>query len=406
MKVLFVNQSFWPDVAPTAQHAHDLARALAREGDEVTVITSRSIYGEAGGTLPRQETVDGIRIRRVTSALFGKAGLFARAVDFVVFGIAAAFRALLLPRQDVVVCLTTPPFIGLVGVLLKALRGTRYVLWSMDLYPDVPVTAGVLREGSLAHRAFDAIERFCLRRADLVVVLGRCMQERVLAKGIDPARVRCINVWSDPAELGTRPASQSPFRAEWGLGERFVVQYSGNFGIGHDLDAVADAAVRLAGDRGIGWAVVGGGVLKRELESIVAARGVGNVVFRPYQPRSRLGELIALGDVHIVSVAPGFEGLLVPSKFYGVLAAGRPTIFIGSHGSEIARVIDEEGCGIVVPNGDGAALAAAIVRLRDDPALAREMGERGRRAAERKYGTDSACARWRAALVEVARRDR
>ncbi len=133
---------------------------------------------------------------------------------------------------------------------------------------------------------------------------------------------------------------------------------------------------------------------------------MGNVVFRPYQPRSRLGELIALGDVHIVSVAPGFEGLLVPSKFYGVLAAGRPTIFIGSHGSEIARVIDEEGCGIVVPNGDGAALAAAIVRLRDDPALAREMGERGRRAAERKYGTDSACARWRAALVEVARRDR
>lgn len=402
MKVLFVNQSFWPDVAATAQHAHDLARALARQGDEVTVIASRSIYGEAGSTLPKEETVDGIRIRRVTSALFGKAGLFARAVDFVVFGIAAAVRALLLPRQDVVVCLTTPPFIGLIGAMLKAVRGTRYVLWSMDLYPDVPVTAGVLRDGSPSHRIFDAIERFCLRRADLVVVLGRCMEERVLAKGIDPARVRSINVWSDPAEVAVRPAHASPFRAEWGLGDRFVVEYSGNFGIGHDLDAVADAATRLAGDAGIAWAVVGGGVLKRELETIVAQRGIGNVVFRPYQPRSRLGDLIALGDVHIVSVAPGFEGLLVPSKFYGVLAAGRPTIFVGARGSEIARVIEEEQCGIVVPNGDGAALVQAILRLRDDPALARAMGDRARRAAEQKYGTDSACARWRTALAHVA----
>ena len=402
MKILFVNQSFWPDVAATAQHAHDLARALARQGDEVTVIASRSIYGEAGSTLPKEETVDGIRIRRVTSALFGKAGLAARAVDFVVFGIAAAVRALLLPRQDVVVCLTTPPFIGLIGAMLKAVRGTRYVLWSMDLYPDVPVTAGVLRDGSASHRIFDAIERFCLRRADLVVVLGRCMEERVLAKGIDPARVRSINVWSDPAEVSARPAHASPFRAEWGLGDRFVVEYSGNFGIGHDLDAVADAATRLAGDAGIAWAVVGGGVLKRELESIVAQRGIGNVVFRPYQPRSRLGDLIALGDVHVVSVAPGFEGLLVPSKFYGVLAAGRPTIFVGARGSEIARVIEEEGCGIVVPTGDGAALVGAILRLRDDPATARAMGERARRAAELKYGTDSACARWRAALAQVA----
>lgn len=222
MKVLLLNQVFWPDVAATAQHGHDLGKYLVQHGDEVIALASRSIYGESGGTLPKEDVVDGIRVVRVARSVFGKKGISGRAFDFVSFYGAALTKALLLPKQDVVVCLTTPPFIGLVGVILKWFKGTRFVFWTMDLYPEVPVAAGVLRKGSFAHSFFASLDHFCLRRADTVVVLGRCMRDRVLAKGVDPARVEMINVWSDPEEVRDIPPERNPYRAEWSIADRFV----------------------------------------------------------------------------------------------------------------------------------------------------------------------------------------
>ena len=157
MRVLLVNQVFHPDVAATAQHAHDLARHLVRHGHEVNVVASRSIYGERGRGLPRRELVDGATVHRVGGNLFGKAGLAGRLVDFVLFYVAAGFRAITLPKADVVVCFTTPPFIALLGWLLKRLRGSRFVYWVMDLYPEVPVGCGVMREGSLLTRFFEGL---------------------------------------------------------------------------------------------------------------------------------------------------------------------------------------------------------------------------------------------------------
>lgn len=401
IKVLLLNQSFWPDVAATAQHGHDLARYLVRHGDEVTALASRSIYGESGGTLKAEDSVDGIRILRVGRSVFGKSTIAGRAFDSVAFYAASLMKAMLMPRQDVVICLTTPPFISLVGLVLKWTRGTRLVLWTMDLYPEVPAAAGVLKSGSFAHRFFQRLDAFCLRRADRVVVLGRCMRDRVLAKGIEASRVEMINVWADPTEVHDVPREQNAYRREWNIGDRFVLEYSGNLGIGHDEATMLDAMRRTRDDDRLRWVIVGGGTKKAGLDAAVARERIANAVIRPYQPRTRLADLISLGDVHLVTVAEGFEGLMVPSKFYGVLAAARPTIYIGPETSEVAQVIKGERCGMVVRQGDGEGLARAVRELAANPQAAREMGERGRDVLVRLYGTEMACARWQAMLHRI-----
>ncbi len=430
LRILILNQGFWPDVAATAQHAFDLARFLSVRGDRVSAISSRSFYGQTGGVLPGFEVKDGIEIHRVGTSVFGKRGLLSRGFDFVAFSAACLGKALALPRHDVVICLTTPPFIAMVGVVLRWIKGSRFIFWTMDLYPDVPLAAGVLRRRSLAHRIFDWFDRFCLRRADLVVVLGRCMRSKILAKGIDPRRVETISPWSDPDEVrllpargfeapvdalaisrasawGVRPNVVPPnaFRSEWDLGDRFVIEYSGNCGIGHDVASVCDAMLEMRDDDTVRWVFVGGGVTRPRIEEFVDRHRIPNVVMRPYQPRKRLGELISLGDVHLVLVADGFGGLLLPSKFYGVMAAARPTIYVGPPDSEVAQVITEQRCGFVVPNGDGPALVRAIRVVQHDPVEALAMGLRGRRVLEGSYSMKHSCARWRSAIHRIGTPD-
>jgi glycosyltransferase involved in cell wall biosynthesis len=401
MKVLLLNQVFWPDVAATAQHGHDLGRYLAQHGVQVTALASRSLYSETGKALPREGGVDGIRVVRAGQSRFGKTALAARAFDFVSFYLAALWKAIWLPRQDIVVCFTTPPFIAFVGILLRWLKGTKVVCWTMDLYPDVPVAAGVLRRGSLAHSLFDAVDRFSLRHADRVVVLGRCMQQRLLEKGVDPKRMEVINVWADGDEVSVRPIEGNALRTAWQLGDRFVIEYSGNFGIGHDGETMYRAMQATRANDSIRWVIVGGGTKRGELEAFVMTHDIVNAVLKPYQPREALGELLSLGNVHLVSVAENFSGLLVPSKFYGVLAAARPVLYVGPRESEVARVIEESKCGLVIEQGDSAGLVKAIETLHADPQLAQAMGRRAREVFERTFTRSLACERWLRLLQNV-----
>ncbi len=412
LKVLILNQSFWPDVVATAQHAHDLARFLVRQGAEVTVVASRSRYGQLGGSLPDREVVDGIDVHRVSSNRFRKSSFALRAVDYALFNVACLVKALMLPRHDVVICLTTPPFIGLVGAIVKRFKGGSLVHWTMDLYPDLPMAAGVIRRESRIYRLCDRIDGWALRQADAVVALGRCMKQRILGKGIDIDRVRIISPWSDPGEVGFslppriaahgRPATEEPspapgapdYRRDWGIGDRFVIQYSGNLGMGHDVFTMCQAMLAMKQDDRIRWVIVGDGVRRQELRDFVDRHGIGNVIMKPYEPRDRLGPLLGLGDVHIVSMSPTFEGVILPSKFYGVLASGRPAIFIGPPRCEVAAVIDEERCGVHVANGNHAGLIDAITYLREDQAECLAMGLRGRRALEEKYSTENSCSLW------------
>lgn len=401
MRVLLINQTFYPDVAATAQHGHDLARHLVANGHQVSVIASRSIYGSAGTALAAYEKVDGIEIHRVGRSFYGKGGLFGRALDFAQFYVLSAIKAMQIGRHDVSVCFTTPPFISLLGLSLRGLRGTKFVYWVMDLYPDVLFVTGVMKERALLSRVLERLNRLALSRADRTVVLGRCMERRVLAKGVDPKRVRRINVWSDMDEISPIPRSENAYRREWGVGDRTLVMYSGNFGIGHDVDTFAEGARLLRDRQDIVFAFVGGGKRKSQLVDAMRRHGLTNFIEAGYQPRERLGELLSAADVHLVSMLPNWSGVMVPSKVYGTLAAERPVIWVGGTDTEAAAVIDDAQCGCVVAPGDAESFAASVRKLADDPALRAEMGARARNALATKWGAPFTLKRWNQLLEDV-----
>ena len=402
MRILMINQVFYPDVAATAQHGHDLARHLVEQGHEVTAISSRSLYGEKGAKLASKETVDGIEIHRVGRSFFGKTSIFARALDFILFYLAATWRALTLSKHDVVICFTTPPFITLAGLLLRVFKGTRVVCWVMDLYPDVPIVCGLMKRDSLSSRFFEWLSRFCLRAVDRNVVLGRCMKELIESKGIPPEKISLIGVWSDNSDVREGGRETNQYRSEWGVGDRTLIMYSGNFGIGHDVDTFLDAALALRDDDRIRFAFVGGGKRKSTVESFVHEHGLeATCILAPYQPRERLDELLSAADAHLVSLLPGREGVMVPCKLFGILAVSRPALYVGPAESEISRVIVESDCGASVLPGDSADLVRAITSYADDPEFCGRVGERARAALEAHHTMEQRCTAWTSLLEDV-----
>lgn len=401
MRILMLNQVFYPDVAATAQHAHDLAKHLVAQGHEVTAIASRSLYGHKGAALPKRETVDGIDIIRVGKSLFGKSSIIARVADFGLFYLAAGARAIFGKKHDVVICFTTPPFIALVGWAMRLTRRTRFVYWVMDLYPDLPVACGVMKPGSPITRVCEAVNRFCLRRADRTVVLGRCMAERVLGKGVRADHIAHIGVWSDQDEIKPIDRTTNPYRKRWDLGDRFVVMYSGNFGLGHDIETMCNAALALRDDDAIRFVFVGDGKKKQPVADFVAQHELTNCVIAPYQPRETLDQSLSCADLHLASLLEGVEGIMVPCKLFGIMAAGRPCVFIGHPTSELARVLDDHDCGFTVRQGETDALVAIIKDLASDPDRARTLGDNARAALGAAYSRNAACEQWRELLEDV-----
>jgi glycosyltransferase involved in cell wall biosynthesis len=404
---VLLNQPFFPDVVATAQMAKDLADELSGAGMQVSAIASRSIYGKSGATLSRREQVRVagpggseafIEVYRVGLSLFGRASTLLRVIDFALFYLLAAMKLLVIPRPDVVVAFSTPPYIAMLAIFCRWLRRSKAVYWAMDLYPDVIVASGMLRPTSPLTRVLDWMHRWLVRHADASVVLGRCMMDKVTAKAGPGAkdRVKFIPVWSD--ETGVRPVDRAanPLRTTFNVGEAFTLMYSGNFGHGHDAETIMHAMSALrertsAGPDGVRFLFVGGGKRRKEIEAFIRERQIGNAAYHEYQPREKLAESLSAGDVHLISLLEGMEGLIVPSKCFGIMAVGRPAIFIGNPSSEIARVLLENQCGLVVRQGDGPGLVAAIEQLASNPALATEMGRRGREAFLARYCRATAC---------------
>jgi len=409
LHIVLLNQAFYPDVVATAQMSKDLADELVAKGHTVTAIASRSIYGKSGATLPTREVLpNGIQVHRVGFSLFGRAGTLLRVLDFAFFYLLAAVKLLTIPRPDVVVGFSTPPYIALLTIINRWLRGSKAVYWAMDLYPDVIVSSGMLTPDSVLTRILDWFHRKLVKHADATVVLGRCMLDKVTIKAgpTAAAKVRFIPVWADEAGIESVPRTANTLRKEWGCGDAFTLMYSGNFGHGHDAETLMQAMARLK-DRtatdatGLRFVFVGGGKRRKEIESFISANDISIAAYHDYQPRERLAESLSVGDIHIISLLEGMEGLIVPSKCYGIMAAERPAIFIGNPASEIARVLTENDAGLVIRQGDVQGLVDAINALAANPARAAAMGQRGRKIFELAYCRSRACAQWDALLAEL-----
>ncbi|MDP9171682.1 MAG: glycosyltransferase family 4 protein [Acidobacteriota bacterium] len=339
MKILLVNQTFYPDVASTAQHAGDLAAQLVASGHELTVVSSRRAYDNPQRIFPANEVWKGVRIRRIGSLGLGKTAKWRRALDFASFLIRCTVQLALLPKFDVVIAMTSPPLVAFIASLFSSWKGGRLVYWVMDLNPDEALAAGWLRENSMAARVLQRISNYTFRRSARVIVLDRFMKARVLEKGVDAAVIDTIPPWSHDDAVQNDVGGREKFRREHGLEDKFVVMYSGNHSPCHPLESLVDAAQRLADRKSIAFCFIGGGSEHAKVRALAEARGLGNVLCLPYQPIDRLSASLNSADMHAVVMGNPFVGIVHPCKIYNVLRLGKPVLYIGPREGHIPDMV-------------------------------------------------------------------
>ncbi len=402
-RIIFVNRYFAPDHSATSQLLSDLAFHLAAKGREVHVIAANETYG-GGATLPAEETLNGVHVHRVASGGFGRSGLAARAADYVVLYAAmgrAAFR--LVRAGDVIVAKTDPPLLSIPLSLVAKVRKARLVNWLQDLYPEVAIALGVPLLGGPAGRLLARLRDASLHGAHVNVAIGQIMGERLAARGVEASRIGVVQNWADDVGMAPAPVAANTLRRTWGLEGKFVLAYSGNLGLAHEYGTLLGAAELLRDRRDIAFLFVGGGRHIERLRQEAASRSLPHTFcFQPYQDRARLGESLCAADAHWLSLRENLEGLIVPSKFYGVAAAARATIAVTALGGEVARAVRAFDCGLVAAPGDCAGLAAAITRLADDSELCAAMGERARGMIDMHLTKEHALQRWTDLLDAVA----
>jgi glycosyltransferase involved in cell wall biosynthesis len=397
--IIFVNRYFHPDQSATSQVLTDLVQGLMAHGFAVRVVCSRQLYDDRKVRLPVQEVLFGAQVHRVGTTHFGRDRLIGRTLDYATFYMASALLLMrLLERGDVLVVKTDPPLMSLPAALIARIRRVGLVNWQQDVFPEVASHLGANPLPKWLDGLLRRLRNASLRSSRMNVVISGRMRDYFAAGGIPPTKLCVIENWADADGIRPNAADDIALRARFGVGDRFVACYSGNLGRAHEFDTLLAAAETLREDRTFVFLIIGGGAKMPALKRAVLERALENFCFMPYQPREALEDSLAAADVHLVSLLPALEGLIVPSKLYGILAAGRPLIFIGDIDGEVGRVIGAARCGLTVGVGDARALADSLRYLRAQPAARSQMGLRARQLVCEKYTRQRAIERWIAVL--------
>ncbi len=424
---VFTNRVYPPVRGATGELLKELAEGLAGADTRVLVVTSRGGGGreekEVRGVCPRlrltlsrrlgsvfrsfseeagnrgqeagggRHTADGVEVIRVGTARFTRASHWRRGLSYLGLYPQLMWQVWKLGRVDAVISMTDPP-LQVVAVTLAACRAKKRIHWAQDVYPELAEELGVIVRGGLVVGVLRALSTWVLRRQDEVVAVGRCMRERLIARGVDAGKIEVIPNWSPISAVSADEAAA--MRQRFGWNGKFVVLYSGNLGLAHDFETPVEAA-RLLGGTNVHLVFAGEGPRENELRE--ATKDLPQVSFLPPQAKEELGAFLAAADVHLVTVRAGLEGLVVPSKAYGVMAAGRPMVYVGPAGSEIAQLLSESGAGLVFGNGEARGLAEAL----KSAASASDMFQRVGAAAMRTAGGwtfAQALAKWREVLAD------
>jgi len=365
----------------------ELAAALKAQDPalDLEVVASRNVYRGGDDAYPAEQEWHGIRVLRLGTRRSNQPSTARRLLAGLRFSLAARRRLLGRPSYDVLLVGTNPPAGPLAALTLQRKRHTPYVYLIHDLYPDVAIALGALKRDSWLARLSARAQRRWLRSANRVVAIGRCMRDHLATRyGLVPERIEVIPNWSR-IERVSRPPGETEFRARNGL-SGFVVLYAGNFGHCQDFATLLDAAALLAPTHpDVTFVFVGDGAKRDEIAARVADGTAGHSRLFRFVPSDQFADMMAAADVSLVTLESGAEAIGVPSKFYNILASGRPTVALMAETSEVARVIAEEECGLRVAAGDAAGLSRAVAQLAADPALAAQMGARARDAFERRF---------------------
>ena len=408
-RVHFVNRYFAPDHSATSQVLSGIAFSLARGGYDVHVCTSRQLYENPGASLAPRDEIEGVAVSRVASSRFGRSSVPGRACDYITFYLSVLLRLLVeVRRGDIIVAKTDPPLLSIVLWPVAFLKGAQLVNWMQDIFPEVAAHSKIGGGlGRLIFRALVPVRNWSIRLAQRSVAIGEGMRARLRDLGVADDRIRVISNWADGQVIKASDQGAVARRVEWGWDGKMVVAYSGNFGRVHAAETILEAMERISRRRNadglpdILFAFIGGGAQRAYLKAECARRGLTNVEFRPYEPQERLSVLLSSADVHLVTLRPEYEGLVVPSKVYGILAAARPVLFVGARDGEVARLVDRFGCGVAVAAGDGGRLADAILGLAADRGLRETLGGAARRAFDASYTLQIATLKWHSLLSEL-----
>ncbi|HEX6725590.1 MAG TPA: glycosyltransferase family 4 protein [Gaiella sp.] len=394
-RILVLNQYYWPGVEATAQLLAQLCEALARDYD-VTVVTGH-LHGHE---LPDEEERNGVRIVRVRSTTYERSQLHHRAANYGSYLGESVRVALRGERPDLVLCMTDPPVVGDIGLVVARRFDVPLLVISQDVFPEIAERVKRL-EHPLVLGALRKLVGLYLRRADRVVAIGETMKLRLVHKGANEGRIEVIPNWVDTSEIQPHPR-RNAWSAERGLDEELVVMHSGNIGHAQDLDTLVRAATFLRDLDRLRIMVIGFGARHGELTRLAQRLEVTRTVnFLDYQPREELPLSLATGDLHYVGLARGLSGFVVPSRLYGILAAGRPVLVSADADSEIVRIVEEVRCGIVVPPGRPELVASVIRDVAEGRLSLVGMGDLGRAWVEREADREVAFDRYRRLVADV-----
>ena len=379
MRVLLLNLYYPPDTSATAKMAQTVVAALA-ENHDVTVLCGRPSYDPTERRpwrLYQSEQSGRVRILRAGSSDYPRTQMKKRVFNYLSYVFLAVPRALFLPC-DLVLAMTDPPFEGIVGAFVALLKRKPYVYNIRDLYPDMAVGGSIVRPGLLA-RIWEKLHRWALRRATRVVVLGEDMRDRILSKGVNPSAVVVVRDGTEiaPNNAPTPPLDPEVIRAIRG-NFRFVLLHAGNLGFYGAWDTLLSGAAVLAGD-GIGLVFVGDGAQRQRLEA--AAVNIPNVRFLPFFPGSKVSSVLAAADAHIITVKRGLEGVVVPSKMYGILAAGKPIVAVAPRECDVVSLGEAKGFSAACDPGDPGGFSRLVRHLSLNPLTLEKMGKAALAAA-------------------------
>lgn len=401
-RVVFVNRFFYPDLSATSQILFDLAKRLSASGIEVHVICSAQLYDKPHVRLSSYECIYGIHVHRTWTSRFGRDRLFGRTVDYASFYMSSAAKLVAQLRPgDLVVAKTDPPLISIAAAVIARLRGAELINWLQDVFPEIASHLGANPLPGWLDSALKQVRDRTLSTACMNVVLGTRMREHLESRRVPADRIQIIENWADDVSVRPMSTEASELRARLGIQDRFVVSYSGNLGRAHEYETLLAAATELQQDQDVVFLMIGGGARMNELRAAVERDRLPNFRFLPYQPREALSDSLSAADVHLACLLPQLEGLIVPSKVYGILAAGRPVLFIGDDDGEIARIVTAARCGVAVRSGDSQLLAEVIRSLRRNPRSRAEMGLRARQLFEQKYTVKRATEQWLRVIANV-----
>lgn len=398
--VIILCQHFYPEEASTGQFATELAEDLSGYGYGVSVITAQPTYFlKSKDRLESCCLYKNIHIGRVLNTRFNRNNIAGRILNSLTYVFLTFLELFLRPASEIILVYTNPPFLPLAAFLSRILRNQRYIVIVYDVYPDAAFETGYFRFLKSARGIFDFVNKIIFNSSERVIVIGRCMKNLLLEKGVKPSKITFIPNWADGNFIKPLEKTNNPIFKECCLSGEFIVEYCGALSLYNDFDTVVLAAEKLK-DLPILFLFVSSGVKTDALKEEVKKRGLKNFIFLPYQPKGQLRYTFTLGNVGLVIQKESFMGVNVPSKIYSYLAAGIPVIGIVPAGSEAARIIGQTGGFVVSPKEPGD-LADKIKALYQDKKLEKQLGTKAHNIFETAYDRNIVTMQYKKLLDEI-----